>query len=107
MQPLIIEAAVNGGSTKERNPNTPVTPDEVARDSLACLEAGAAIIHTHIEAMGRKGKDAADRYAEAYGRILAARPDAILYATGATGGTVEEKCEHTELLAKAGLMRMG
>jgi uncharacterized protein (DUF849 family) len=107
VQPLIIEAAVNGGSTKQRNPNTPVTPDEVARDSLACLEAGAAIIHTHIEAMGRKGKDAADRYAEAYRQILAERPDAILYATGATGGTVEEKCEHTELLAKAGLMRMG
>jgi 3-keto-5-aminohexanoate cleavage enzyme len=107
MQPLIIEVAVNGMSTKARNPNTPMSPQEVAQDSLACLAAGASVIHTHIEMMGKKGPEAADRYAQAYGPILAARPDAILYATGATGGTVEEKCEHTEILAKAGMMRMG
>lgn len=107
MDPLIIEAAVNGGSTKARNPHTPVTPDEVAADSLACLAAGAAIVHTHIADIGVKGPQAAEEYAKAFRAILKERPDAILYGTGARGGTVEEKCEHTEILGKAGLMRMG
>lgn len=106
MDPLIIEVAVNGGSTKARNPNTPVTPAEVAADSLACLEAGAAIVHTHIADIGVKGREAAEEYAQAFRAILARRPDAILYGTGARGGTVEEKCEHTEILGQAGLMRM-
>jgi 3-keto-5-aminohexanoate cleavage enzyme len=107
MDPLIIEVAVNGGSTKARNPHTPVTPDEVAADSLACLAAGAAIVHTHIADIGVKGPQAAEEYAKAFRAILKERPDAILYGTGARGGTVEEKCEHTEILGKAGLMRMG
>jgi 3-keto-5-aminohexanoate cleavage enzyme len=107
MDPLIIEVAVNGGSTKARNPNTPVTPAEVAADSLACLEAGASIVHTHISDIAVRGEAAAEEYAAAFRPILAARPDAILYATGARGGTIEEKCVHTEILGKAGLMRMG
>jgi 3-keto-5-aminohexanoate cleavage enzyme len=107
MDPLIIEVAVNGGSTKARNPLPPVTPDEVAADSLACLAAGAAIVHTHIADIGVKGPRAAEEYAKAFRAILKERPDAILYGTGARGGTVEEKCEHTEILGKAGLMRMG
>jgi 3-keto-5-aminohexanoate cleavage enzyme len=107
MDPLIIEVAVNGGSTKARNPHTPLTPDEVAADSLACLAAGATIVHTHIADIGVKGPEAAEEYARAFRQILTQRPDAILYGTGARGGTVEEKCEHTEILGKAGLMRMG
>jgi 3-keto-5-aminohexanoate cleavage enzyme len=107
VDPLIIEVAVNGVTPKSRNPNVPVTPQEVAEDSLACMAAGAAVVHTHIDHMSTKGQPAADRYADAYRRILAARPDAILYATGATGGSVEEKCVHTELLGRAKLMRMG
>ncbi len=45
--PLIIEAAINGGTPKERNPNVPRTPAEIAEDGLRCLEAGASIIHNH------------------------------------------------------------
>ena len=104
---MIIGSAVNGVTPKSRNPNVPVTPQEVAEDSLACMDAGAAVVHTHIDHMSTKGQPAADRYADAYQRILAARPDAVLYATGASGGTVEEKCVHTELLGRAKLMRMG
>ena len=107
MDPLIIEVAINGGTPKARNPHVPVTPEEVTKDALACMDAGAAIVHTHVEHLSTKGQPAADRYAAAYRPILQARPDAILYATGATGGTVEEKCAHTELLGRAGLMRMG
>jgi len=106
MDPLIIEVAINGGTPKSRNPNVPLSPDEIAADTLECLEAGASVIHSHIETFDLYGQAAADRYAEGYREILAQRPDAILYATGVNAPTVEERCLHTELLADAGLTRM-
>lgn len=33
--PVVIEVAVNGVTTKERNPLVPSTPDEIAADAIA------------------------------------------------------------------------
>jgi uncharacterized protein (DUF849 family) len=106
MIPLIIEAAINGGTSKGRNPNVPKTPVEVAADAIDCLEAGASVIHTHIEDLYVIGKPAADRYLEAYRSVIAARPDAILCPTAGAGGTLKERWTHTELMAESGLIRM-
>lgn len=105
MKPLIIEAAINGGSTKARNPNTPITPDEIVLDAIACIDAGAAIVHTHIEDLSDQGVKAANRYREAYRRILEQRPHSILYATGTKGADIVAKYEHVALLADC--TRMG
>jgi uncharacterized protein (DUF849 family) len=105
MKPLIIEAAINGGSTKARNAHTPISPEEVAADAIACIDAGAAIIHSHIEDIDCKGAKAAQRYREAYKLALDQRPDAILYATGTRGGEIAAKYEHVALLADC--TRMG
>jgi 3-keto-5-aminohexanoate cleavage enzyme len=105
--PVIIEAAINGGTTKARNPHVPLSPDEISKDSLACIEAGAAIIHSHLESFELNGKAAAERYLQGWRSTIRARPDAIFYATGATGDTIEERCAHTEALAESGAMRMG
>ena len=45
-QPVIIEAAINGVTTKARNPNTPKTPAEVAREVPA---------QCHHVALGHRG----------------------------------------------------
>ena len=50
--PVILEVAVNGVTTKERNPLTPEAPEEVAADALACLDAGASVIHAHSRPSG-------------------------------------------------------
>ena len=81
-EPVIIEVAINGGTTKERNPNVPRTPDEIATDALACFEAGAAIIHNHIDLTGISEDEAAERYLEAWRVVLAERPDALWYQIG-------------------------
>ena len=47
--PVILEAAINGVTTPERNPNVPRSPAEVAREALACIEAGASIVHNHTD----------------------------------------------------------
>lgn len=106
MDPLIIEVAINGITTKARNPNVPLTPAEIIPDVLECLDAGAAIIHSHVENLELTGQVAANRYLESYLPILKQRPDAILYPTGVFARTVEERYAHAEILAQQGVIRM-
>ena len=45
--PLIIEASLNGSANKDLNPNVPYSDDEIVNDAMACMDAGAALIHNH------------------------------------------------------------
>lgn len=46
--PVIITCAPTGGiHTPTMSPHLPVTPDEIASESIAAAEAGAAVIHLH------------------------------------------------------------
>lgn len=79
--PVIIEAAINGGTRRERQPHVPLTPAETAADGLECLTAGAAIVHQHD---GPRGADATLSL-ESYRTILASYPQALLYPTARIG----------------------
>lgn len=105
-EPVIIEAAINGVTNKRRNPHVPVAPDEIAADALACLRAGAAIVHNHIDMFMVEGRVAADRYLEAWRPVLAERSDALLYPTTNAGPDVEGAYAHITPLAESGLMRV-
>jgi 3-keto-5-aminohexanoate cleavage enzyme len=107
MTPLVIEAAINGGTKKSRNPHTPKVPGEIAADALDCIAAGASVIHSHIEDYKTTGAAAAERYLEGYRPIMAKRPDAILCPTACIAPTMEERWRHTEIMAESGLIRMG
>jgi len=104
-EPVIIEAAINGATPKERNPNVPRTPEEIAADALAAIEAGAAVIHNHIDLGGLSEAEAAERYLEGWRPVLAARPDALLYPTVHFGPPLGY--EHLIPLAASGKLRMG
>ena len=105
--PVIIEAAINGGTTKEQNPNVPRLPEEIAVDALECFAAGAAIVHNHIDRFDIDDDEAAERYLEGWRPIFAERPDALIYPTvsqrkgGLTG------YDHLVPLAASGLLRVG
>jgi uncharacterized protein (DUF849 family) len=111
--PVIIEAAINGGTPKSRNPNSPRTPAEVAEVGLACFAAGAAIVHNHNDEPvvgGSSEVHAPEPYIEAWRAILAKQPDAILYPTMASGGpgtNIEKRYSHIPALAAAGVTRCG
>jgi 3-keto-5-aminohexanoate cleavage enzyme len=107
MTPVVIEAAVNGATSKARNPHTPTAPAEIAKDALACMEAGAAIVHNHIDDFSLGGEAAAERYLEGWRPVGRERSDAILYCTVALGGDVAARYAHVPPLAASGLMRMG
>jgi uncharacterized protein (DUF849 family) len=109
--PVIIEAAINGGTPKSRNPHVPRSVNEIVADALACIEAGAAIVHNHNdEPVIGCPVHSAEPYLAAYARVRAAVPDAILYPTmggGAPGIAMAERYAHVETLARAGHLRMG
>ena len=103
--PVIIEAAINGGTTKDVNPNVPRSAEEIAADALACIEAGAAIIHNHADLTGPTEVIAAS-YLAGWEPVLAVRPDALLYPTAAFGdGSVG--FDHLAVLARSGVLRVG
>jgi uncharacterized protein (DUF849 family) len=97
--PVVIEAAINGMTTAERNRNVPGTPAQIAADALRCIDAGASVVHTHADTVGA--------YVAAWGPVLEARPDALLYPTQRIAPTMAERLAHYEpLMARAG-MRIG
>jgi uncharacterized protein (DUF849 family) len=107
MNAVVLEVALNGITDPNRNPAAPRLPDELARDALACLAAGAAIVHTHTHDPARSPREGAALYLEAYRPILDARPDAILYPTTGLGATFDERYGHHVHLAEAGAIRQG
>src|SRR5579885_694175 len=112
---VIIEAAINGGTPRSRNPQVPRTMAEIVAEALACIDAGAAIVHNHNdEGVVGTPIHAAAPYLAAYARIRQQHPNAILYPTmgggtlgGATRVPMAERYAHVEELARAGHLRMG
>lgn len=100
--PVIIECAVNGTRTKADHPTVPTTPEEVTADALACLDAGAAIVHHHVDRFGVSVDEAVERYLEAWLPLWAQRPDALVYPTVHLGDT-GISYDHLERLAGHGL----
>jgi len=110
--PLIIEASLNGDSSKELNPKVPYSDDELVADAVACMEAGAALIHNHTEEaiFGGSGRLDTELYASAWRKLLSVRPDAILTPTMPVGQKdvpVEVRYRHIEELAEQGLLAQG
>ena len=103
---VIIEAAINGATSKSVNPNVPVTEYEIVADALACFETGAAIVHQHITDFNLSGEEAAQVYLGIWRRVLAVRPDALWYPT-VNLGPQAHWYDHIPPLAESGLLRMG
>ena len=110
MDPVVIEVAVNGVTTKDRNPAVADNAEDLAADIVACLAAGASVIHTHaFRSPAERGGPAetAEEYAETFRLVLAERPDANLYPTMSGGANIHERYDHHRILAEEGLIRCG
>jgi 3-keto-5-aminohexanoate cleavage enzyme len=76
-----IEVAVNGAWTRKYQPKIPVTAKEVINDGVACIKAGAAVIHAHTvdPDTGRQNDDVDNSAAFMEG--IRSQVDAIVYPT--------------------------
>lgn len=110
--PLIIEASINGQTPKSRNPSVPYSDEEIVEQALACMEAGAAMVHNHTEepVVGGPGWLDAEMYARPWRKLMAIRPDAILTPTmpfAVDGVSVETRYSHITAMAEEGLITQG
>ncbi len=81
--PFLIASAPNGArKTKADLANIPITPAEVAREALACKQAGAAMMHLHVRDDDQKHSLDVGRYREMLTEVRAAvGPDMLLQVT--------------------------
>lgn len=86
--PLIINVALTGAvPTKTDNPTVPVTPEEIARDAIACAQAGASIIHIHVRDEDQRPTHRRQLYEAVIGRVREELPELIVCVT--TSGRVD------------------
>lgn len=88
MPKTFITCAVTGaGDGFRRNPNVPITPEDIASSALSSAKAGAAIVHLHVRdpETGEGSRDD-DLYAQAVEMIRDKDREVIINLTAAMGG---------------------
>lgn len=89
----IITCAVTGAeTTREHNPNLPLTPEEIAQSAYEAYQAGAAVCHLHVrDAKGNPTQDV-NVFKETIS-LIRKKCDMVVEVTtgGAVGMTPEER----------------
>jgi len=89
-QDVFITCAVTGsGSTQDRSPHVPRSPEQIADSAIAAAKAGAAIVHCHVRDpdTGAPSRDLG-LYREVTDRIRASDTDVVLNLTAGMGGDI-------------------
>src|SRR3954447_4998756 len=100
---VVIEAAI----TPFRRGTPVLFADDMVSQALACLDAGASVIHHHHD-MRSNDQDSISEMIDVGGRIRAARPGALVYPDYLTGPDrdVWEENGHLRPMADAGVLTM-
>ena len=87
MPTTILTCAVTGGAPiSGNNPAVPVTPVQIAQQSIDAAKAGAAVVHIHVRdpATGRSSMEL-ELYREVVGRIRDSGSDVVINLTTGPG----------------------
>jgi len=105
-----IEVALNGAWTRRLQPNIPITAQEVVKDGVACIKAGAAVIHAHtLDPQTGKQNGSVENCA-AFMDGIRSQVDAIVYPTAVDIPLPPEwvaRYATTVELSKRGLLEWG
>ena len=85
---VFITCAVTGsGSTQDKSPHVPRSPEQIANSAIDAAKAGAAIVHCHVRdpETGTPSRNL-DYYREVTDRIRDAEVDVVLNLTAGMGG---------------------
>ncbi len=85
---VFITCAVTGsGSTQDKSPEVPRSPEQIANSAIAAAKAGAAIVHCHVRdpETGVASRDP-KLYRELTERIRDSQTDVVLNLTAGMGG---------------------
>ena len=95
MYRMVITCAVCGAeTTREQNPNLPLTPEEIAEASYGAYLAGAAIIHLHVRDQDGNPTQDIDVFRRTID-LIRSRCDVVIEVTtgGAVGMSPEERLQ--------------
>ena len=99
---VILSACLTGAMTsKAACPSLPITPEEIAADAVACLKAGASILHIHVRDENAQFTMETEYFVRAVEAVKEAcqreNLDAILNLTTSNGpGSDEIRLAHLE-----------
>ncbi len=85
---VFITCAVTGsGSTQDRSPHVPRSPEQIANSAIDAARAGAAVVHCHVrDPETGKPSRRLDLYREVTDRIRESEVDVVLNLTAGMGG---------------------
>lgn len=84
---VILTCAVTGaGDTTSKNPNVPVTPEQIANDCIAAAQAGASIAHIHVREPDGSVSHSTDYFRQIVDRVRDSDTDVVLNFTAGGGG---------------------
>src|SRR5690349_18970444 len=93
MNPVIITCAFTGAeTTREKQPNLPITPEEQGIAAEQAVAAGASVIHLHVREDDGRPSQRVERFEEAIHAIRRRCPEVIIQIS--TGGAVGESIEN-------------
>ena len=110
MNPVIITCAITGAeTTRERQPNLPITPREQAKAAAEAVKAGAAIIHLHVREDDGKPSQRVERFKESIDAIRAAAAGVIIQIStgGAIGESIDRRAEPLSLKPDMASLNLG
>jgi len=102
---LVITLATTGNiNTKEKNPNLPCSPQEMADDMHECIKLGASVLHIHSRDEHNKPTMRLDVFRETCRLVKERDPDVILQIStgGRAGGGHEWRIDPLNLLPEMG-----
>jgi 3-keto-5-aminohexanoate cleavage enzyme len=105
---IITVAGVGAETSKEAQPNLPVSAEEIGVDAARCREAGACIYHLHVRRPDGTPTQDREVFAAAIGEIRK-RSDIIIQAStgGAMGMTADERLQPLELRPEFEIFEQG
>ncbi len=106
---VFITCAVTGsGSTQDRSPHVPRSPEAIAESAIEAAKAGAAVVHCHVRdpESGVPSRKLA-YYREVTDRIRAADVDVVLNLTAGMGGDMVFGSTETLMPLKEGTDLVG
>jgi uncharacterized protein (DUF849 family) len=86
-RPFLTCAVTGSGSTQDRSPHVPRSPEQIAESAVDAAKAGAAVVHCHVrEPDSGQPSRRTDLYREVVDRIRDADTDVVINLTTGMGG---------------------
>src|SRR5689334_6438290 len=108
--PVIITCAITGAeTTREKQPNLPITPDEQAVAAEEAVKAGASIIHLHVREDDGKPSQRVERFEASIQAIRKRVPEVIIQIStgGAIGESIENRAKPLSLKPEMASLNLG